>query len=224
MNNRLNPVGPLKVEALPLGPFETNAWLLIPERGDLWVVDPGMDPEPLLERLEALGRPLAGILLTHGHLDHAAGCAALVRRHGCPVYAHPADRFLLDGLVEQGAWYGFQLEPVPDGIQPLADGGRLPLGAGELEILHTPGHSPGGLCFRLECDTPLVVCGDTLFAGSFGRVDLPGGNAAALKRSIVLRLFTLPDETVLLPGHGETTTVGRERRGNPILGWDGEDE
>lgn len=223
MNNRLNPVGPLQVEVLALGPFETNAWLLLPERGDIWVVDPGMDPGPLLERLEELGRPVGGILLTHGHLDHAAGCAALVRRHHCPVFAHPADRFLLDGLVDQGAWYGFQLEAVPGEIRPLADGQRLLLGEGELEVLHTPGHSPGGVCFRLEAGGPRVLCGDTLFAGTFGRTDLAGGNAATLKRSILQRLFTLPDETVLLPGHGEATTVGRERRGNPILDWDRED-
>jgi len=223
VNNRLNPVGSLQVEVLALGPFETNAWLLLPERGDIWVVDPGMEPGPLLERLEELGRPVGGILLTHGHLDHAAGCATLVRRHHCPVFAHPADRFLLDGLVDQGAWYGFQLEAIPGEIRPLADGQRLPLGEGELEVLHTPGHSPGGVCFRLEADGPRVLCGDTLFAGTFGRTDLAGGNAAALKRSILQRLFTLPDETVLLPGHGEATTVGRERRGNPILAWDGED-
>ncbi|MFA7332557.1 MAG: MBL fold metallo-hydrolase [Candidatus Delongbacteria bacterium] len=224
MNQLLSPVGPLQVEALPLGPFETNAWLLSPASGGVVVVDPGMEAGELLERLEERGRPLERILLTHGHLDHAAGCALLVRRYGCPVHAHPADHFLVRSLVDQGAWYGYQLEAVPEPLEPLHDGQRLALGAGELEVLHTPGHSPGGVCFRfLTAEGPRLICGDTLFEGTYGRTDLPGGSLAQLVRSVRERIFPLPDDTLLLPGHGSTSTVAQERRSNPITWCDERD-
>lgn len=222
VNQLLSPVGALELECLPLGPFETNAWLLIPAEGAVVVVDPGLEAEELLDWLEAHGRGVERILLTHGHLDHIAGCSLLVRRFGCPVHVHPEDLFLVRGLVDQGAWYGFQLEAAPERLEPLFHGQRLPLGGGELEVLHTPGHSPGGVCFRFQCDAGAqLLCGDTLFADSYGRTDLPGGSLAALVRSIEERIFSLPDETILLPGHGPASSVGRERRSNPIKGCDG---
>lgn len=231
----LSPAGSLMVEAIPLGLFETNAWLLVPAAGPVTVVDPGMDPEPLLARLQELGRGVERILLTHGHLDHVAGCAELVRRARCPVHLHPADRFLYDHLADQAAWHGFRLEAAPSEPRALADGERLAVGDGELVVLATPGHSPGSVCFHVggailppgmtisasggaqSLSGGAVLCGDTLFAGSFGRTDLPGGSFTRLKASVMKRLLTLPGETALLPGHGPASTVAREGRDNPIL-------
>lgn len=219
------PVGALEIRALPLGPFETNAWLLIPPQGPLTVVDPGMEPGPLLELLDELRRPVARIVLTHGHLDHVAGCAALRRRGACSIHLHPEDLFLYRSLVEHGAWYGFQLEAPPLDVQALEHGDALPLGSGELKILATPGHSPGSVCLLLEGpDGPQVLCGDTLFAGAFGRTDLPGGSFRRLKQSITRELFTLDGATRLLPGHGPATSVARERAHNPLNLMDEGDE
>jgi glyoxylase-like metal-dependent hydrolase (beta-lactamase superfamily II) len=217
VNQLLSPVGSLQVEALPLGPFETNAWLLTPHEGGVTVVDPGMEAEDLLELLDERGRSVERILLTHGHLDHVAGCSLLVRRFGCPVHVHPADLFLVRSLVDQGAWYGYQLEEPPAVLEALHDGQRLALGAGDVHVLHTPGHSPGGVCFLFQTEEgPQLVCGDTLFAGSYGRTDLPGGSLRALRRSIQERIFPMPDATRILPGHGSASTVASERRSNPI--------
>ena len=222
MNQSLSPVGALQPEPMALGPFETNAWLLAPAGELVTVVDPGMEAEPLIELLERRGLRVGRILLTHGHLDHIAGCAELARRHDCPVHLHPDDLFLYRNLVEHGARYGFRLEAAPGRTEPLAHGQRLPLGTGELEVLSTPGHSPGGVCFRfITAQGPCLVCGDTIFAGNVGRTDLPGGSFARLKASILERIFALPDETRLLPGHGPETSVGRERRDNPIHQLDG---
>jgi hydroxyacylglutathione hydrolase len=225
VNQTLSAAGGLQVEALPLGPFETNAWLLTPADGPVTVVDPGMDAQPLLDRLEERGRAVGRILLTHGHLDHIAGCAELVRRYGCPVHLHPEDLFLYRSLTDHGAWYGFRLEAAPEPVTPLTDGQFLPLGGAELEVLATPGHSPGGVCFRFQTTGgPALLCGDTLFAGAYGRTDLPGGSFARLKASVTRRILSLPPETRLLPGHGPESTVGAERAHNPILDSEWGDE
>jgi glyoxylase-like metal-dependent hydrolase (beta-lactamase superfamily II) len=219
VNQTLSPTGPLRLEALALGPFETNAWLLAPPEGPATVVDPGMEPEPLLERLEELGLRVGRVLLTHGHLDHVAGCAELARRFACPVHLHPEDLFLYRSLAQHGALYGFSLEAAPEPVLPLRDGQRLPLGAGELEVLATPGHSPGGVCFRFETiEGPCLLCGDTIFAGNVGRTDLPGGSLARLSESILGRVLRLAPATRLLPGHGPESTVALEARDNPIHG------
>ncbi len=219
------PVVPLVIHSLPLGPFETNAWVLLPARGSVTVVDPGMEPKALLDLLQELGRPVERILLTHGHLDHVAGCAALRRHWDCSIHLHPEDLFLYRSLVEHGAWYGFQLEAAPENTQPLAHGLRFAVGDEELEVLATPGHSPGSVCLRMESETgPALVCGDTLFAGAFGRTDLPGGSFRTLKASVLREIFTLSGATRLLPGHGPSTTVEVERRGNPLLMLDEGDE
>ncbi|MDP2359434.1 MAG: MBL fold metallo-hydrolase [bacterium] len=221
----LSPTGTLSLEAFSLGPFETNAWLLVPPGGAATVVDPGMEADPLMEALVRRGLVVERILLTHGHLDHVAGCAELVRRYQCPVHLHPADRFLYDSLVDHGAWYGFRLEAAPAGPLPLRDGQRLPLGQGEVEVVSTPGHSPGSVCLRLEtAGGPVLLTGDTIFAGGFGRTDLPGGSFAMLRASLMGRILSLPGETRLLPGHYGETTVAHERRHNPILQCEEGDE
>lgn len=217
--------GELRVEALPLGPFETNAWLLRADGGGCWVVDPGMDPEPLLDRVEELGLRVGRVLLTHGHLDHVAGCTELVRRWNPEIWLPEADRFLYDSLVDMGRFYGFELEPAPADTRPLRGGESWRLGARRLETLAVPGHTPGGVLFRLSGpgEVDRVFCGDTIFAGSFGRTDLPGGSTARLLESVRRTVFALPGEARLLPGHGPETTVAEERATNPIRrmpGWE----
>jgi len=214
----------LRVEAWSLGPFETNAWLLWCPAGGCWVVDPGIDPQPLVERIEELGLAVGRVLLTHGHLDHVAGCAELARRWRPEIGLPRGDRFLYDSLVDMGRLYDLELEPAPADPRLLAGDEAWTLGPWRLATLATPGHTPGGVCYRLSgpVGPDRVFCGDTLFAGAFGRVDLPGGSLPRLMDS-VRAVFRLPPDTRLLPGHGPGTTVGAERAGNPIRtmpGWE----
>jgi glyoxylase-like metal-dependent hydrolase (beta-lactamase superfamily II) len=155
------------------------------------------------------------LLDTHAHYDHAAGMRAVQDALGGEYWLHPADRFLLDRLSEQGAAFGFPPARAPEGLNELADGQHLILGNETLEVVHTPGHSPGGVTFRHGRS---LWVGDTLFAGSIGRTDLPGGSFDALERSIHQRLFTLGDDARVFPGHGPATTIGEERRTNPFVG------
>lgn len=182
------------------------------------VIDPGMEPGPLLDLLEKRKLRVERILLTHAHLDHIAGCTALHKAYGCPIHLHPGDRFLYDGLQDFGRMYGFPLDAAPALTEDLAEGQCLPLGDGELAVLETPGHSPGGVCFhaRMVGEADLLFCGDTLFVDSYGRTDLPGGDETILRRSIVERLFRLDPQTRFLPGHGPEGTIGYEALHNPI--------
>jgi hydroxyacylglutathione hydrolase len=208
-----------RVECLPLGPFETNSWLLWNPGGGCWVVDPGIHPEPLIGRIEDLGLVPGRILLTHGHLDHIAGCSALMRRWRPEICLPRGDLFLYNSLVDMGRFYDLELEPAPADPRLLAGDEVWDLAPGwRMETLATPGHSPGGVCYRLRGPQPpdRVFCGDTVFAGAFGRVDLPGGSLRQLVASIEGAIWTLPGETLLLPGHGPPTTVAAERAGNPI--------
>ena len=212
----------LVLHSLSLGAFETNCWLLaLRASGSCIVVDPGLDPEPLLELITDEGLQPRMVLLTHAHLDHIGGCGALVRRFGVPIYLNPAERDLYEHLVPIAAMYGLEVEAAPPLSGELLEGQWVPFGSAGLRVFETPGHSPGGICLGWrEGERLSVFCGDLIFRSSFGRTDLPGGDSAVLKRSILERLFTLPDDTVLLPGHGERTTIGEERADNPINDWD----
>ena len=199
----------------PNGPFQANAYLLIGRSGrHAAVIDPGLEVAPLLDAIRERDLTVDWILDTHGHLDHTAGNAALKRATGAPLAIHADDVIWLQRLQAQGAAFGCRVEdsPAPDVV--LRDGQRLPFDGGEIEVLHTPGHSPGSVCFRLG---DLLLVGDTLFRGSVGRTDLPGGSWEALLRSVRERLFVLPDALPCWPGHGEETTLGEERRDNPFV-------
>jgi glyoxylase-like metal-dependent hydrolase (beta-lactamase superfamily II) len=201
---------------LHLGPLDNNTYLLAcPATSEAAVVDVGFDPEVVVEAIRRRGLQLRLLLNTHAHYDHVAGMREVQEAVGGNYWLHPADRPLLDRLSEQGAAFGFPPARAPDTVHDLTDGQRIPIGGEFLEVIHTPGHSPGGVCFRN--DESLWV-GDTLFAGSIGRTDLPGGSFAELERSIHARVFPLGDGVRVYPGHGPATTVGRERLDNPFVG------
>jgi hydroxyacylglutathione hydrolase len=215
------------VTGFPAGTFQTNCWLVAAAPGsEALVVDPGQDALAGIEELCRRHRlkPVAA-LLTHGHLDHVWTVAPLAGAHGIPAFVHPADRRLLTdplagfGPEARAAFGGLELEE-PDDVRALADGQAVELAGLRLVVDHTPGHTPGHVTFRsaAEADQPgYLLAGDLVFAGSIGRTDLPGGSTEEMLASLASRFLPLPDEMVVLPGHGPTTTVGRERAGNPFL-------
>jgi hydroxyacylglutathione hydrolase len=209
------------IAGFPAGYFQTNCYVVAARPGaEALVVDPGQDALPGIQDLcdRHRLRPVAA-LLTHGHLDHVWSVAPLADARGIPAYVHPADRHLLrDPLAGLGpetraALGGFELQE-PDDVRELADGGVLELAGLQVTVDHTPGHTPGHVTFRLP---GTLLSGDLVFAGSIGRTDLPGGSMRDMLASLAGRFLVLPDETEVLPGHGPTTTVGRERASNPFL-------
>jgi glyoxylase-like metal-dependent hydrolase (beta-lactamase superfamily II) len=211
----------LFLETFPVGPIQANCILLGDrDSGVLAVIDPGDEAARIMERIEASGLTPTMVLHTHGHLDHAGGTADLVRRlpDGIPVGLHRDELQLYQGLVMQGRMFGLEVEEPPMPDLWLEDGQRLDIGGLELEVRHTPGHSPGGVCFVVHgSGEPLVIAGDVLFAGSIGRTDLMGGSFPVLEQSIRSQLYTLPDETRVVCGHGPDTSIGRERLSNPFV-------
>ena len=213
------------VTGFPAGAFAANCYIVAPAPGEECVIiDPGQDAERGIEELLARYRlkPVA-VLLTHGHIDHVWSVGPVCGAKGIPAWIHPADRGLLadpaSGLalnVGQELFGGVTFTE-PDDVRELTDGAALELAAMELTVGHVPGHTPGSVTFRGGADDlDALFSGDLLFAGSIGRTDLPGGDHATMLKSLA-RTLTLPDETVVLPGHGPQTTVGAERRTNPFL-------
>ena len=218
------------VTGFPAGSFAANCYLVAPAPGEECViVDPGQDAQRGIEELLARYRlkPIA-VLLTHGHLDHVWSVAPVCGAKGIPAYIHPGDRELLTdpakGLamnVGQQLFGGLTFSE-PDDVLELADGGTLTLAGCEFTVGHAPGHTPGSVTFRADAAPDgydygrTLFTGDLLFAGSIGRTDLPGGDHQVILRSLE-RALTLPDDTLVLPGHGPQTTIGAERRGNPFL-------
>ena len=204
-------------EILPVGLLQCNCSVLGDEVSrEGMVVDPGDDIGRILTILSRHGLRLKMIVITHAHIDHIGGAAKLRAATGAPVYMHAGDKMLSDRLDLQAAWLGVDTPEDPGIDTPAREGDRLRLGATEMQVLHTPGHTPGSLCLFLPEEHKLIA-GDTLFQGSVGRTDLPGGSTAALLQSIRAKLLVLPEETVVTPGHGRETTIGREKRDNPFL-------
>jgi hydroxyacylglutathione hydrolase len=213
------------VTGFPAGAFAANCYIVAPAPGEECVIiDPGQDAERGIEELLARYRlkPVA-VLLTHGHIDHVWSVGPVCGAKGIPAWIHPADRGLLtdpaSGLalnVGQELFGGITFTE-PDDVRELTDGAALELAGVQLTVGHVPGHTPGSVTFRGGADDlDALFSGDLLFAGSIGRTDLPGGDHATMLKSLG-RTLTLPDETVVLPGHGPQTTVGAERRTNPFL-------
>jgi glyoxylase-like metal-dependent hydrolase (beta-lactamase superfamily II) len=202
--------------AFRLGPLDNGTYVVACERTRrAAVIDVGFESEIVLNAIREANLNVTLLLNTHGHYDHVAGMRTMQEAVGCDYWIHPADRPLIASLSTQGAMFGFPAAEPPDVVHDLADGQRLELGDETLEVIHTPGHSPGGVCFRWNDD---LWVGDTLFQGSVGRTDLPGGSFDELQRSIRTRLFPLGDGLRCHPGHGPATTLGEERLHNPFVG------
>jgi hydroxyacylglutathione hydrolase len=225
------------VVGFPAGPLQANCYLLARDAGEpCLIVDPGQDVlEGLNEQLAKHRLTPVAVLLTHGHFDHAFSVAPVCDGNDIPAWIHPADRGLLDDPLrgisaESAAFFGGRLTMrEPAEVRELVDGAVLDIAGFRLAVDHTPGHTGGSVCFRAGArvddsaehgqhpEGGLLLSGDTLFAGSIGRTDLPGGNSHDIMESLRTKVLPLPDDTVVLPGHGPTTTIGRERVSNPFL-------
>lgn len=202
-------------------PFMKNGFLIGSETTrDAILIDPGDEVEDLLRLVASLGLSVRSILLTHAHVDHVAGVNAARRATGAPVGLHRDDLFLYEVAREQGRMFGYDIEqPGPPDFF-IEAGQHLTWGGIGVTVHHTPGHSPGGVCLEvgpMDSGANELLVGDTLFAGSIGRTDLPRGDYKTLMASIRNVLFAFPDGTVVHPGHGPATTIGDERRTNPFL-------
>jgi glyoxylase-like metal-dependent hydrolase (beta-lactamase superfamily II) len=208
------------LEVRAVAPFYKNGFVVGCERTrEAVIIDPGDEADELLGAVRDLEVDVQSILLTHAHVDHITGVGAVKEALDIPVYLHPDDMFLYDLAVQQGAMFGFKVrQPPPVDIQ--YDLSPIYFGDYEVAVHHTPGHCPGGVCLQIgkkgERGRQLFV-GDTLFAGSIGRTDLPGGDYAVLLRSITGVIFPLGDDAIVHPGHGPDTTVERERTTNPFV-------
>jgi len=209
------------METRAVGPFFKNGFVLGCEQTrEAVLIDPGDEVQSLLTAAEQHKLSIRHILLTHAHVDHVTGVAAAKRALSVPIHLHRDDLFLYERAVESGAMFGLQVEPQPPVDAFYTKGQVIPFGNYEVRPHHTPGHCPGGVCLQVgkqgETGQDLFV-GDTLFAGSIGRTDLPGGDYKTLIGSILNVLFGFGDEARVYPGHGPATTIGEERRTNPFL-------
>jgi hydroxyacylglutathione hydrolase len=204
---------PMYLEVFADNPYATNCWLLAPEgTQEAVVVDPGFSPDRIREMLARAGRRPAAVLATHGHHDHVGAVRELCGPD-VPLYIHKADEMALTDPLAWGS--GFAVPPIgrPGDVRLLSDGDVVDAAGLELEVLHTPGHTPGSVCFRLP---DLLFSGDLVFRGSIGRFDFPNSDQAAMLASL-RRFLRLPDELEVYPGHNDPTTVGIERVTNPFL-------
>ncbi len=206
----------MKLDVFVVGAFQENTYIMTDEASKLaYIIDPGGDVEQIVAHLENNGLTAKAIINTHGHIDHILGVKALQDILKIPFMLHQADEPLVDQAEASARLFGLQAQGTPKVDDYLQDGQELELGETRIKVLHTPGHSPGGVCFLSGED---VVVGDTLFAMSIGRTDLPGGSFQSLIQSIKTQLLTLDDAVRVHPGHGPMTTIGRERRTNPFIG------
>ncbi|MEL7568017.1 MAG: MBL fold metallo-hydrolase [Dehalobacterium sp.] len=203
------------IQGIQVGMIGTNCYLVAcPDTKEAVVIDPGDEAKRIFNLAEKNGFKVSAIVNTHGHWDHVGGNNELKKLTGAPIFIHEQDaKFLTDGKLNLGSMMGKnEVSPLADRI--LQEGDTVKVGNMELKVIHTPGHTPGGISLVGEKD---VFVGDTLFAGSIGRTDLPGGNYGVLISAIKSKLLTLDDEMKVYPGHGPSTTIGREKKKNPFL-------
>ena len=204
------------LQGFPVGPVGANCYIFGDDATrEVVVIDPGDEPDRILDTLRRLGTRTVALVNTHGHFDHIQGVPAVRKATGAPFWIHEAERETLEhGPARAKMIFGIDLPPSPVPDRWLVEGDRLTVGSLTLTVRHTPGHSPGGVCLVGD---GIAFVGDTLFAGSIGRTDLPGADMETLMASIARVLLPLPDTTVCYPGHGPSTTIGDERRTNPFL-------
>jgi glyoxylase-like metal-dependent hydrolase (beta-lactamase superfamily II) len=207
----------LIVEQLVVGPLQTNCYIIADkDTGDAIIIDPGGDANRILSAVERLDVTVRLVVNTHGHFDHIMANREVVEATGAPLAIHPADANMLTNPLRSFSFFLGKFRPGPPATVSLEEGGRLHVGSAVLEVLHTPGHSPGSV--SLWCaEERVLFSGDVLFNMGIGRCDFPGGSLKVLLQSIQEKLFALPDETVVYSGHGPKTTIGHERRRNPFL-------
>ena len=203
------------IEKLTVGPLAVNCYLVGEEAGGAgMIIDPGAEPKTILNRVNALRLDIESIVLTHAHFDHIGALREVKETTRAEVALHADDAQSLQLGNPLGFDFGFSFSPPPAPDRLLKDGDSLDSGCLRFLVLHTPGHTPGGICLLGE---GIVFTGDTLFYSGIGRTDLPGGNSNELMESISARLMVLPDNTTVYPGHGPESTIGQERRNNPFL-------
>lgn len=208
----------MKIETFVLGDVRTNCYLLINEETkEALVVDPADRADVIVRKLIDEGLTLKAILLTHGHGDHILAVGALKKQFGVKVYAAKAEEALLSDTAQNlsKALFGIEVTVKPDVF--LEDGQEFEEAGIRLRMLHTPGHTPGGCCYY-QAEEKILFSGDTLFCGSIGRTDFPGGSLSQLVRSVKEKLLVLPEDVKVYPGHEEMTTIGHEKRYNPYMG------
>jgi len=202
---------------LPLGPLQTNCYVMAcTETMQAAVIDPVWDARAIVRQVEEQGWIISRILLTHAHFDHVGALADLKARTDAPVYAHADTAPMLERATLAASMWGFTIDQPPPPDHLLEEGQVVEVGELRAAVLYTPGHAPGHVCFYMA-EEHVVFDGDVLFQGSIGRTDLPGGDYGTLMASIRDKLLPLPDETLVLSGHGQPTTIGDERRTNPFL-------
>src|ERR1051325_325525 len=204
-------------EILPVGMLQCNCSIFGDEQSrEAIVIDPGDNIDDILAVLRKHGLTVKAIVITHAHIDHIGGAAKLKAATGAPVHMNQNDQVLYDRMDVQAGWLGMATPEITAIDTAARDGDTLALGGATFHVLHTPGHTQGSISVWIPAENKLVA-GDTLFRDSIGRTDLPGGNTRQILRSIHTRLLTLPEETVVIPGHGDNTTIGREKERNPFL-------
>jgi len=205
----------LKVRILPVGPLFANCYILTCEEiKEAVIIDPGGDADYILREVKRLRVDVKAVINTHGHVDHIAADEPVIKATGAKLMIHEDDAAMLKSPARNLSLLGGVPLPPLKADRLLQDGDTVAFGSEALEVIHTPGHTPGGICLLAD---DIVFTGDTLFAKGIGRTDFPGGSYETLLRSIRERLLTLPDDTRVYPGHGPPTTIGQERLGNPYL-------
>jgi hydroxyacylglutathione hydrolase len=204
-------------EIIPVGLLGCNCSIIGDEASrEAIVIDPGDNIDEILALIERHGLTVKTIVITHAHIDHIGGAARLRSLTGAPIYMHEEDSFLSDQLDTQAAWLGVETPEDPGIDRPAREGDTLRAGSLEATVLHTPGHTPGSISLFFASQNKLIA-GDTLFRGSIGRTDLPGGDSAEIVKSIRGKLYQLPENVIVIPGHGEKTTIGNEKKTNPFV-------
>jgi glyoxylase-like metal-dependent hydrolase (beta-lactamase superfamily II) len=204
-------------EIFPVGPIQCNCSIIGDEATyEAMVIDPGDEIETVLALVRKHNLQVKQIVITHAHIDHVGGAMKLRAATGAPILLNQNDYALLKMLDEQAAWVGMAPPGAVEIDQSVTTGDTVKAGGHAANILHTPGHTEGSICLYFPAEK-LLVAGDTLFAGSIGRTDLPGGSTQKIMQSLHTTVLALPDDTVVIPGHGQLTTIGEEREGNPWL-------
>jgi glyoxylase-like metal-dependent hydrolase (beta-lactamase superfamily II) len=201
----------MKIDTLIVGPLQVNCFIIYDEGSDdAVVVDPGDEAEKIIKLIEGRKLKVSRIVCTHAHFDHVGAVARMKEKTGAAVMLHKGDLDIYMRADKQGALWGFHIEQPPAPDMHMLEGDEIAVGRFRLKVLHTPGHSPGGICLFGE---GVIITGDTIFAGSVGRTDFPGGSLEELKKSFA-RIITLPAQTRMFPGHGPLSTVGNEKKNN----------